>query len=168
MMPKLIETTTTTTTTKQKTTPKKMKEMGQWVGLSEQKPIFGKTNHLHGCLFSCFNNCCSLSCKRIWLKQLFASLLIIFIYLFLFWSSWIRLTWTMIFEARSRVTWVTFTRCATMIWSGIVTRTRTDSGSIATGLATGWPCSPVRPHSINWGTCKNRFLIIIAVMNNMK
>lgn len=166
MMSKLIE--TTTTTTKQKTTPKKMKEMGQWVGLSEQKPIFGKTNDLHGCLFSCFNNCCSLSCKRMWLKQLFASLLIIFIYLFLFWSSWNRLTWTMIFEARSPVTWVTFTRCATMIWSGIVTRTRTASRSIATGLATGWPCSPVRPHSINWGTCKNRFLIIIAVMNNMK
>ena len=166
MMPKLIG--KTTTTTKQKTTPKKMKEMGQWVGLSEQKPIVGKTNHLHGCLFSRFNNCCSLSCKRIWLKQLFASLLIIFIYLFLFWSRWIRLTWTMIFEAWSPVTWVTFTRCAIMIWSGIVTRTCTASCSIATGLATGWPCSPVRPHSINWGTCKNRFLIIIAVMNNMR
>ena len=81
MMSKLIE--TTTTITKQKTTPKKMKEMGQWVGLSEQKPIFGKTNHLHGCLFSCFNNCCSLSCKIIWLKQrLHLYLLFLFIYFY--------------------------------------------------------------------------------------
>ena len=155
MMPKLIE--KTTTTTKQKRTPQK--RWKKWVN---------ELGYLHGCLFSCFNNCCSLSCKRIWLKQLFASLPIIFIYLFLFWSRWIRLTWTMIFEARSRVTWVTFTRCAIVSWSGIVTRTRTASCSIATGLATGWPCSPVRPHCINWGTCKNRFLIIIAVMNNMK
>ena len=85
MMPKLIE--KTTTTTKQKTTQKKMKEMGQWVGLSEQKPIFGKTNHLHGCLFSCFNNCRSLSCKRIWLKQLFASLLIVSLFIYFYFEA---------------------------------------------------------------------------------
>lgn len=129
----------------------------QWVGLSEQKPIFGKTNHLRGCLPSCFNNCCSPR-TTICIST--------YLLLLLFWRNVIRLTWTMIFEAWSPVNWVTFTRCATMSWSGIVTRTWTASRSIATGLTTRWPCSPVRPHSINWG--KDKFLIITVIMKNMK
>ena len=74
MMPKLIE--KTTTTTKQKRTPQK--RWKKWVN---------ELGCLHGCLFSCFNNCCSLSCKRIWLKQLFASLLIVFLFIYFYFEA---------------------------------------------------------------------------------